>query len=402
MSAVFSIVASFVVARIIGPAEFGIGAAALAVHVVLWVVVNALFADALVQRPAVNDRILSSAFWASTGVGCVAMLVQAAAGWGLAAMLGDPRLIPMALVLAVPLPLVGAAGVIQGLLTRERAYRHLALRTLIGQGLGTTVGACAALAGAGGWALVWQQAVTTTVGALALLIGRNWAPSRCLDWAAVRSLLTIGVPLTASTLVLIARYRLFAVLIGGTAGAAVLGQVHVAFRLVDTVRELTFTALWRLMLPVLSEYQHDRRAMLAQVDRWLRWCAVVVFPLCLLLAIGLTQVVALLMGPNWAATGQAAVPLVGLMAWSTLTFPGGVALIAVGQARFTLYANLAGAIAAAGAVLVFRPMDPWHAVMIWTGSQVLVSPYSLWVNARALGVGMLRPLTGGFGSRTAG
>ena len=121
-----------------------------------------------------------------------------------------------------------------------------------------------------------------------------------------RSLLTIGVPLTASTLVLIARYRLFAVLIGGTAGAAMLGQVHVAFRLVDTVRELTFTALWRLMLPVLSEYQHDRRAMLAQVDRWLRWCAVVVFPLCLLLAIGLTQVVALLMGPNWAATGQAA------------------------------------------------------------------------------------------------
>jgi O-antigen/teichoic acid export membrane protein len=153
------------------------------------------------------------------------------------------------------------------------------------------------------------------------------------------------------------------------------------------------------MLPVLSEYQHDRAAMLAQVDRWLRWCAVVVFPLCLLLAIGLTQVVALLMGPNWAATGQAAVPLVGLMAWSTLTFPAGVALIAVGQARFTLYANLAGLIAAAGAVLVFRPMDPWHAVMIWTASQLLVSPYSLWVNARALGVGMVRPLTGGFGSR---
>ncbi|MGD0105076.1 MAG: oligosaccharide flippase family protein [Rhodopila sp.] len=402
MSAVFSIVASFVVARIIGPAEFGIGAAALAVHVVLWVVVNALFADALVQREAVNDRVLSSAFWASTAVGGIAMLVQAAAGWGLAAMLGDPRLIPMALVLAAPLPLVGAAGVIQGLLTRERAYRHLALRTLIGQGLGTTVGACAALAGAGGWALVWQQAVTTTVGALALLIGRNWTPSRCLDGASVRSLLTIGVPLTASTLVLIARYRLFAVLIGGTAGAAVLGQVHVAFRLVDTVRELTFTALWRLMLPVLSEYQHDRRAMLAQVDRWLRWCAVVVFPLCLLLAIGLTQVVALLMGPNWAATGQAAVPLVGLMAWSTLTFPAGVALIAVGQARFTLYANLAGLIAAAAAVLLFRPMDPWHAVMIWTASQLLVSPYSLWVNARALGVSMLRPLTGGFGSRTPG
>ncbi len=56
VSAILSIVTSFVVARVVGPAEFGIGAAAIAVHVVLWVVVNALFADALVQRPAINDR----------------------------------------------------------------------------------------------------------------------------------------------------------------------------------------------------------------------------------------------------------------------------------------------------------------------------------------------------------
>lgn len=401
VSAILSIVTSFAVARLIGPAEFGIGAAAIAVHVVLWVAVNALFADALVQRPAINDRVLSSAFWASTSVGCFAMLLQGAAGWGLAAMLGDQRLIPMALVLAASLPLVGAAGVIQGLLTRERAYRQLAFRTLIGQGLGTAVGASAALAGAGAWALVYQQAVTTTCGALVLLIARDWTPSRCLDWASVRSLLAVGAPLTASTLVLIARYRVFAILIGGTAGAAVLGQVHIAFRLVDTIRELTFTALWRLMLPAFSEHQRDLRAMLAEVDRWLRICAVVILPLCALLGIALTQVVALLMGPRWAAAGQAAMPLIGLMAWSTITFPAGVALIAVGQARFTLYANLATLLATSAGVLLFRPADPWHAVMIWTVSQILVSPYSLWVNARALRVNMIRPLTAGFGSRAA-
>jgi len=401
VSAILSIVTTFAVARMVGPGEFGIGAAAIAVHVVLWVAVNALFGDALVQRPAIDDRVVSSALWASTAFGCIAMLLQAASGWGLAAMLGDQRLVPMALVLAAPLPLVGAAGVIQGLLMRKRAYRRLAMRTLIGQGLGTAVGASAAFAGAGGWALVCQQVVTTSCGALALLIARDWTPSRCLDWALVRPLLTVGVPLTASTLVLIARYRLFAVLIGGTSGAAVLGQVHIAFRLVDTIRELTFTALWRLMLPVLSAHQHDRRAMLAQVDRWLRWCAVVVFPLCVLLAIGLTQVVAVLMGPNWAAAGQAAVPLVYLMAWSTVTFPSGVALVAVGQARYSLYANLAGLAATSAGVLLFRPSDPWHAVIIWSVSQILVSPYSLWVNARALGVNMVRPLTGGFGSRAA-
>ena len=38
--------------------------------------------------------------------------------------------------------------------------------------------------------------------------------------------------------------------------------------------------------------------------------------------------------------------------------------------------------------------------MIWTLTQVAVSPYSLWVNARALGVNVIRPLTGGLGCRT--
>ncbi len=399
VSAILSIVASFVIARIVGPSELGIGAAVVAVHVLLWVVTNALFADALVQRVSVNDRVLSSAFWASVAVGTVAMLLQAASGWGLAALFGDRRLIAMALVLAAPFPLVGAAGVIQGLLTRERAYRELALRTMIGQGLGTVMGVGAALAGAGAWALIAQQAVGTSVGAVVLLLGRGWRPALCLDWAAVRALLTVGVPLTASTLVLIARYRLFAILIGGSAGPAVLGQVHVAFRLVDTVRELTFTALWRLMLPAFSEHQHDRAAMLARVDHWLRRCAAVMLPLCLLLAIGLTHAVPLLMGPGWTETGRTAVPLVALMAWSALSFPSGVALVAVGQARFALYANVAALFASAAGVLLFQPRTPWNAVMIWTVSQVLITPYTLWVNARALGVTLLRPLTGGFGRR---
>jgi O-antigen/teichoic acid export membrane protein len=401
VSAIFSILTSFAVARIVGPAELGTGAAVTAVYVILWVVVNALFADALVQRDSIDQRTLSSAFWASTLVGCVAMLLQGAAGFGLANILDDQRLIPMALVLAAPLPLVGAAGAVQGLLTRQRAYRHLAMRTLIGQGLGAVVAVTTALAGAGAWAFVWQQGITSVVGAFALLVGAGWRPTATLDRQAVRALLTVGIPLTASTLVSIARYRLFAVLIGGTAGATVLGQVHIAFRLVDTVRELTFTAFWRLMLPAFSERQHDRRAMLAQVDRWLRWCAAVIFPLCAVLGIGLTQIVALIMGPHWAATGQAAIPLVALMAWSALTFPSGVALVAVGQARFTLYANLASMALSLAGVLLVRPTDPFQAVMIWTVSQVLVSPYSMWVNARALRVPILRPLSGGFVLRAA-
>jgi PST family polysaccharide transporter len=390
-----SLVSAFLVARMIGPGELGIGAAAVSVHVLLWVTVNALFGDALVQRETLDDAAVWSALWTSIAVGCLAMAVQVASGWILAWSLDDSRLRAMAMWLAVPLPLVGAAGVAQGMLTRARGYRQLAGRTIVGQGLGTLTGVTAALAGGGAWAVVGQQFVTSTVGAAALLLGAAWRPRLLWHWQPVHALLAVGLPLTASTLVLHARYRVFALLIGGTAGAAALGQVHVAFRLVDTLRELSFTALWRLMLPVLSERQNDKVAMLAAVDRLLANSSLVTLPLCGAMAVSLRPAVALLLGPGWAGSGVASVPLIALMALLALMFPSGVALVAVGKAYYALIANLAGILATAAGVALIGPVDPLQAVLVWCGSQLVISPYTLWINSRALGVRPLRPLRAG-------
>jgi O-antigen/teichoic acid export membrane protein len=394
-SALFSIAAAFVIARMIGPSELGIGATAVSVHVLLWVAVNALFADAIVQRETIDEATFSSAAWASTAVGCAAAAVQAGSGWLLAWMLDDARLIPMALLLAVPFPFVGMGGALQGMLTRKRRYRALAARTLIGQGTGMVLGLSLASHHAGAWAPVVQQATGSLLAALVLMGVAGWRPRAVCRWPAVRSLLRIGLPLTGSTLLQIGRYRVFAVLIGGTAGATALGQVHVAFRLADTVREIAFTALWRLLLPILSEHQKDSAAMLRQVDRLLRLSSVGMMPLCGGLAVALVPLTSMILGPGWEMAGAAAEPLVVLTALLVLMFPSGVALIAVGRARFTLYANLAGLVATVAFVPLVRPATPWEAVMVWCAVQVFISPYSLWVNARALGVGLLRPLRAG-------
>lgn len=394
-SGLCSVAAAFVIARLIGPSELGIGAAAVAVHVLLWVAVNALFADAIVQRATLDDATLSSAVWASTLVGFWAAAAQAGSGGLLAWMLDDARMGAMALLLAVPLPFVGMGGALQGLLTRGRRYRALAARTLIGQSAGMVLGIVLAVRGMGAWAPVAQQAAASLISALVLIGVAGWRPRMVCRWPAVRDLLRIGLPLTASTLVQIGRYRLFALLIGGTAGATALGQIHVAFRLVETCRDIAFTALWRLFLPILSAHQHDRAVLLAQVDRLLRLSSVVMLPACGMLAVVLVPLTELVLGPGWREAGVAALPLVAVMALLVLMFPSGAALIATGQARFTLYANVAGLIATAGLVLAARPATPWEAVLVWCAAQVFVSPYSLWVNGLALGVGPFRALRAG-------
>jgi PST family polysaccharide transporter len=390
-----SFASAFVVARLIGPGEFGIGAAAVALNVVLWVGVNALFADALVQRAAVDDVMAASAFWSSVAMGLVCAVFQAGAGWLVAASLGDSRLIAMSALLGLSLPLVGAGGVMQGLLTRRLAYRVLAGRTIIGQGLGTAAGIAAALGGAGAWAPVLQQLVTSSAGALALLLGAGWRPHAVWRWQPVRALLQVGVPLTASTLVLTARYRLFALMLGGTAGATALGETHMAFRLVDTVRELCSTALWRLMLPVLAGRQHDEAALRAAVDRLLARSSTVMLPLCGAMALFLPFAVHRLLGPAWSQSGAAAEPLIALMAVLMLMVPAGVAVVARGQAGRTLWGTVACTLTTLAGVAWLRPTSAVQAVLVWCGAQILVVPYLLWLNGRAVGTGPLRPLRAG-------
>ncbi len=394
-SGVLSFASAFIVARLVGPSEVGIGAAVVAVHVLLWVAVNALFADPLVQRATVDDTAFSSAFWASTVIGGVAALLQLALAQPIAWWLGDSRLVMMSVVLGLPLPLVGAGGPIQGLLTRHRAYKALAGRTLIGQSLGTITGVVAALAGAGAWAIVLQQVVVSAVGAAALLVRCPTRPRGIVRWQDLREMLRIGLPLTASTLVQHGRYRVFALLIGGTAGATVLGQVHMAFRLVDTVRELAFTAQWRLMLPLLSERQDDLPGLHARMDRCLSWSSLLAFPLCCGMALTVQPVVRLLLGPAWQPSGVAALPLIALTSWLFLAFPAGVAVIARGQPRYTLIANIAGMAATGAGVMLLRPASPLSAVLVWLGAQVFISPYIMFANARVLGTGLLRPIRRG-------
>ncbi|HUB48941.1 MAG TPA: oligosaccharide flippase family protein [Acetobacteraceae bacterium] len=390
-----SFASAFVVARLVGPSEFGIGTAAVALHVILWVGVNALFADALVQRAALDDLVTASAFWASVAVGIACAAIQAGAGPWLASSLADARLVPMCLLLALPLPLVGAGGVGQGLLTRRRAYRALAGRAIVGQGLGTLAGIGAAFDHAGAWAPVVQQCVTSTAGAATLLARMGWRPALCCHWPSIRALLRVALPLTASTLVLTARYRLFALILGSTAGPTALGETHMAFRLVDTVRELCSTALWRLMLPVLAGLQHDEAALRTAVDRLVRQSTSATLPLCGAMALCLPPLVRHVLGPSWIAAGQATEPLIALMAMLCVMFPAGVAVVARGQTARALVGNVACLLLTLAGVLLARPETASQAVLIWCGAQVLAAPYVLWVNGRAIGTGPLRPLRGG-------
>ncbi|MGC8477906.1 MAG: oligosaccharide flippase family protein, partial [Acetobacteraceae bacterium] len=252
-------------------------------------------------------------------------------------------------------------------------------------------GCAAAWRGAGAWAVVAQQAAGSAAGAAVLVAGGGWWPRPCRPrWG----LLRVGLPLTLSTLVLHGRYRVFLMLLGASAGAPVLGEVHMAFRLVEAVRELASTALWRLMLPAFSARQADPAALRAAMRQAQRGSVPALLGLCVALGLVVRPVAALLLGPAWAGAGQAALPLVGLAAWQFVGFAPGAAVVARGVPWVSLRANLASLALLAGAVALLRPAGAMAAVWVWVAAQAAVAPWVVRASGRVLGVSGWQVLRG--------
>src|SRR4051812_38162710 len=183
-----------VLTRLLTPADFGLVSAALVVISFSLNFSQLGLGPALVQRPDLQPRHVSSAFFASIGFG----LLIAAVIWLGAPLIADffrmGQLTPVVRVLALVFPIAGVATVPDSLLQRELRFRVLANREIVAYGIGYgAVGVGLALLGAGVWALALAQLTQVLVRTVILLrLTPNLVPARP-TWRSFVELMDYGV-----------------------------------------------------------------------------------------------------------------------------------------------------------------------------------------------------------------
>ena len=170
-------VLTFVLAAILDPESFGVLALGM-----LWVGFAQMLLQhgptlAVIQLEKVTDEQANAAFWFTVGGAFVFGLVFAALAplWGALNNLPGLAHVSWALILVT---LVTSISVIpDALLRRELKFKPIAIRAVVGNGLGGVVGVAGALAGWGVWALVVQQIVAYAIYALSVWSVTTFRPS---------------------------------------------------------------------------------------------------------------------------------------------------------------------------------------------------------------------------------
>lgn len=289
-----------ILARLLDPEAFGLVALAWVFIGLTEVVAEQGLVDALVQRKEIDRAHLDTAFWMSLAFSVALALLLVVLAVPISAALDEEALALVLVVLSAVIPIGGLTVVQRAVLTREMAFRSLALRTLVAVAVGSVVGVGAALLGFGVWSLVAQRLVTQITGLVVLWRVSTWRPSFRISRASYRELFGFGKHVVGFRLLNFFNANFDNFLIGSILGPISLGFYTVGYRILRLVNQLTSNLIDKVAFPLYSRLQDDERRFQRAYYKTTAFAALVAFPVFTGLAVMAPGIVAVLFGDKWS------------------------------------------------------------------------------------------------------
>ena len=388
-----SFLSLLIFARFLTPSDFGIASMALGIVQVLNIPVEMLFHDALIQRKEAGPGHFNTAFTVSAVLGLVLCMICWVGAPAVAATLGAPLMTAVLPWMSLSLPLMGLGSAIIAYQRRQLLYRPLAVRSLVGRLTGAAAGIAVAMAGGGVWSLVVQQVTSVGLATAALWLGCNWRPRPFYSAPELKELLTFGLPAMSVMGLYFVGQRWFMLLVGRQLGAEAAGYLNLAFRSIDSLRDVSAGAVSQLALPLFSRHQHHADALAASFNKATSMSCTLMFPLFGSLAICAPGFVHLLFGAKWSS----ATPLIALMAVLTAHYFSRMfaapLMSAVRKPHYPLPGQISQLIVITALMLAAGHTSAQMAALIWALRLLVSTPIDIWFMKKATGLSVYRQLS---------
>ena len=301
-TAVLRVVVLVMLTRLLSPTDFGIVGAALIVIGFSLNFSQLGLGPAVVQRPNLEARHVSTAFFATTAFG----LLVAAIVWLGAPLLAQffrmPPLVPVVRVLALVFPIGGVSTVAENLIQRSLRFRLLANADVVGYGLGYgLVGVVLAFMGWGIWALVAGQLTQAVLRAAILLRASPPVLRPRPTWTSFTELMDYGVGQSAARLGGLLANQADNLVVGRWLGAAALGTYSRAYQLMAVPTVVLGDVLDKVLFPTMARVQDDPRRLASAYLQGIAFVGLVTLPAGVVAAVLAPDLVPVAFGKRWEA-----------------------------------------------------------------------------------------------------
>lgn len=365
-SAILQIAMAAVLGRLLTPAAFGLIALANLVLRFVDHFARLGVAQAIVQKRDLTVEDVRAAVTISIGFASAFTAAAWLASPLAAALFREPELVPVLRAMSLTLLLAGLGAPATGLLRRQMRFRALALIGIgsyaVGYGI---VGIALAVLGAGVTALVaaiLTQATLTTVLAYALTRHRL-RPTR--SRAAHRAIGAFGGQVSVIGFFEFLGNELDTLAVGRFADVTQLGLYNRGYLLVTLPLYQLKSGLSKVLFPALSSIQDDLPRMGRTYLSAVGGAAAIGVPVCAGIAVAASELISVLLGPQWT-DAVPVVPWLAVAAASSLVGHfGGVMAEAQGvlRAKLVVVVSKVSLLAALLALAAGGPVEAYAAAL---------------------------------------
>jgi O-antigen/teichoic acid export membrane protein len=385
--AVFTIL----LARIVGPQDFGIAAQAVVYIGVVSVLLDQGFSTALIQRKDITPELPGVIVSVNVAVGAAltALTIVIAPLW--ASFMHTPALTLVLVALSPTLFIRSAAITPRTMLMRSMQFRKIGIADAVAVISGGTLGLAVAIIWASYWAVV-VQIVSTEIVTLWILLGMGAGYRPNLHLRQLGEIAAFSWRAFAAGLLLNSVSRnIDNVLIGRFQGAQALAFYGLAYRLLLLPVQLATTSVGTVLFPAFSRLADDAATLPGEMARATRALAVLSLPTMGLVAAAAPQLVPMIFGSQWGP----AIPIVQVLAiagaMQAIYKPSTTPLVlGVGRPRLVLrYAWVTTIVATVG-IVVGLPFGPFGVAIGYSAATGLLLPVEWLIRRHILGMTVRR------------
>ncbi len=288
-----------ILARLLDPSHYAVLSVTVIFVAISAVFVQRGFSLSLVQKIDADDTDFSTVFYFTIVVSALLYAILWVAAPLIASFYNEPQVQQVLRVMALILFPCAVSSLQYAIIMREFAFRKRFIVSLISTVLSGSVGIYLAVTGHGVWALVARQLIDDFTMCIGLSIVTRWRPKALFSFTRLKSLLSFGWKLLASSLLETVYGDLSSLIIGKRFTTTTLAFYDKGRRFPMNITTTLTGAIQAAMFPSFAEAQKERERLCAMVRRCLSVSAFLIAPMMAGLAATATPLVRLVLLEKW-------------------------------------------------------------------------------------------------------
>lgn len=324
-----------VLARIIGPRDFGIVAQAIIYVGFVHLLLDQGFGAALIQKRRLEERDIGSVVWLNLVASVVMVGATILLAPAIARFFQTPEVASVLRVMSIAVLIYGLSVVPLSLMNRNLRFRIMAMIDVVSVVVGGVTGVVVAIAGAGYWAVVAQTLVSASCSLIGLLL-LTGVPPMSASWRSLRSLMGFSLNLFGARVVQYSGTNTDNILVGRFLGPVDLAFYALSYRMLTLPIQTFGRMVNQVAFPIFSRFQDEPERIRDWFLLSTRATALFTYPALALALVLVPDLVPLVMGERWE---PAVVPmqLFTIVAFRVIVSKlAGPVFMAVGMTKFVL------------------------------------------------------------------